>query len=93
MAMSKRHNEILERLDETNERLSKIEKQLAERPAAESTEVKTLEDLGLSESQVKALQDAGYGSPIQLRAIPDETLGAVKGIGPKAVKEIREKLG
>lgn len=47
----------------------------------------------LSDEQRASLTDAGYASPDALRGADDASLREVKGIGPSALKHLREVLG
>lgn len=60
---------------------------------AEETAELALAKLGLSTRVVNALADVGISTPGELKAKTEKELKAIKGLGPKAVKEIKEKIG
>lgn len=55
-------------------------------------ELSGLEDIGLSENVVSLLQEAGYDSVEKLHAASDDELLEIKGVGPKAVEDIRGRV-
>jgi len=59
---------------------------------AEGTKGLELAGLGLSSRVVKLLSGTGVGSIADLRAKSEEEIMGIKGLGPKAVSEIQEKL-
>ncbi len=59
---------------------------------AEGTKGLELAGLGLSPRVVKLLSGAGVGSVKDLQSKPEEELQQIKGLGPKAIAEIQEKL-
>lgn len=50
------------------------------------------DQLGVTEAQAVALIAAGYDTADKLRAAPDDTLRAIEGIGPAAVRNLRKAL-
>jgi DNA-directed RNA polymerase alpha subunit len=59
---------------------------------AEGTKGLELTGLGLSPRVVKILAKAGIENPDQLKGLTLEKMKEIKGLGPKAQKEVQEKL-
>lgn len=47
---------------------------------------------GLNDATVQALREGGFADAEAVRAATDEQLQAVRGVGPRAVRNIREAL-
>lgn len=71
-------------------RIAELEARLA---AAGSGKPDALAFDGLSDEQRKNLADAGITTADDVRRVSDDDLGSVAGIGPAAIKRLREQVG
>ncbi len=81
---------------EAEEEIAELEEEVAAPPIPveeKPEEPVSIDDLELPTRISSALKEAGISTVNQLRAMSDEELLAVKGIGPKTLVQLKDRLG